>query len=255
MVGDDDVAHRILSHYRPPPVLHGCSQALWLGDGGPALVRNYDFPLDIVSNRFEMTLWSGRRIISKAQRPWGGCLDGLNEDGLVASLTHGGERAQGLGFSIILMLRYVLETCSRVKEAVAALSNIPVAMSQNVMLLDRTGAHATLFLRPGRKPDVNQDLTCTNHQQIVPFRSGSAIRQQALIDALSDPVMTLPDLVSRFFKPPLYSRHADFTTVYTAIYWPQEGRVEYRWPGRSWSQSFDRFDEGAYTHDYGMLAC
>jgi predicted choloylglycine hydrolase len=134
LIGDDDLAHRILSHYRPPPIIHGCSQAIWLGNGGPALVRNYDFPLDIVSDRFELTAWSGHRVIAKAQRPWGGCLDGMNEDGLVASLAAGGNRTQGLGFSVILLLRYVLETCTGVNQAIAALSRIPIALSQNVTL-------------------------------------------------------------------------------------------------------------------------
>ena len=77
-------------------------------------------------------LGSGAKVITKAQRPWGGCIDGMNADGLVASLTAGGSRARGLGFSIILMLRYVLETCSHVDQAIAALSRIPVALSQNV---------------------------------------------------------------------------------------------------------------------------
>jgi predicted choloylglycine hydrolase len=130
LVGDDDLAHRILSHYRPPPITHGCSQAIWLGEGRPALVRNYDFPLNIVSDRFELTAWAGHRVIAKAQRPWGGCLDGMNEDGLVASLTAGGHRVQALGFSVILVLRYVLETCSSVNQAIAALSRIPIALSQ-----------------------------------------------------------------------------------------------------------------------------
>ena len=93
-------------------------------------------------------------MIAKAQRPWGGCLDGMNADGLVASMTFGGSPAQGRGFSIILMLRYVLETCRRVEQAIAALSRIPVAMAHNVTLLDRSGAHATLFLGPGRAPGV-----------------------------------------------------------------------------------------------------
>ena len=52
LVGDDDLAHRMLSHYRPPPVVGGCSQAVWLGDDGPTLVRNYDFALAMVSDRF-----------------------------------------------------------------------------------------------------------------------------------------------------------------------------------------------------------
>lgn len=60
-------------------------------------------------------------------------------------------------------------------------------------------------------------------------------------------------LPARFFEPPLYSRHIGFTTVYAAVYRPAEGRVDYLWPGRCWSQSFGCFDEGSYTHDYGDL--
>jgi len=31
LVGDDDLAARIISQYRPPPMLHGCTQAVCLG--------------------------------------------------------------------------------------------------------------------------------------------------------------------------------------------------------------------------------
>lgn len=253
LVGDDDFAHRVLSHYRPPPVAHGCSQAIWLGDGGPALIRNYDFPLDIVTGRFELTAWSGRRVIASAQRPWGGCLDGMNEDGLVASLTHGGGSAQGLGFAIILMLRYVLETCSRVDEAVAALCRIPVAQSQNVMLLDRQGDCATVFLGPGRAPAITRNRTCTNHQEVAPPGSGTGLRQQALQATLDRPDTTLTTLTGHLLEAPLYSRRPGFTTVYSAVYRPSERRVDYFWPGKTWRQGFEDFDEGVYTHDYGAL--
>jgi predicted choloylglycine hydrolase len=257
LVGDDDLAHRILSHYRPPPRLYGCSQAVWLGDDGPALVRNYDFPLDIVSDRFELTSWAGREVISKAQRPWGGCLDGMNADGLVASLTFGGSRAQGRGFSVILILRYVLETCSRVDQAIEALGRIPIALSQNVTLLEPSGSYATVFLGPDRAPVVSRVRACANHQEIIRQPSAaiadSIERQQILLRALDEPTMTLPDLVAGLLEPPLYSRRERFTTVYTAVYRPAERRVDYVWPGKSWSQRFDRFDPGEYTHDYGEL--
>jgi predicted choloylglycine hydrolase len=258
LVGGDDMVHRMLSQYRPPPVIAGCSQAVWLGSGGPALVRNYDFPLDVVTDRFEATAWSGRTVIAKAQRPWGGCLDGMNEDGLVASMTFGGSRATGRGFSIILMLRYVLETCRIVDEAVAALTRIPVAMSHNVMLLDRSGAHATLFVGPDRAPAVSRMLASTNHQETAPhFPSAvttrSVERQEVLLGLLDDPDMTLPDLIVRFLEPPLYSRRAGFPTVYTAVYRPTEGQVDYLWPGMSWRQRIGAFASGEYTHDYGAL--
>jgi predicted choloylglycine hydrolase len=257
LVGDDDLAHRILSHYRPPPMSGGCSQAVWLGAGGPALVRNYDFPLHVVSDHFEATSWFGREVIAKAQRPWGGCLDGMNADGLVASLT-AAPGPHGRGFSVILMLRYVLETCHRVDEAVAVLSRIPIAQSQNVTLLDRSGAFATLFLGPTRTPAVSQLQACTNHQETVRLPQSAATirsieRQNVLLDALKDPATTLTELVARFLEPPLYSRRADSATVYTAVYQPAEGRIDYLWPGRSWCQHVGRFETGEYTHDYGEL--
>jgi len=258
LAGADDMAHRMISHYRPPPIRHGCSQAVWLGAEGPALVRNYDFAPGIVSDRFELTRWSGRRVIAKAQRPWGGCQDGMNDAGLVASMTYGGSTAQGRGFSILLMLRYVLETCDRVEQAIEALRGIPPALSQNVTLLDRSGAYATLFIGPGREAAVSRDAVCTNHQELPPGPlskplANSVRRRQALLAALDDPALTLADLTARFFEPPLYSRRADSATVYTAIYRPAEGRVDYLWPGEIRRQSFDRFEAGTYTHDFGDL--
>jgi predicted choloylglycine hydrolase len=257
-VGDDDLAHRILSHYRPAPIREACSQAVWLGNDGPALVRNYDFPFDIVSDRFESTSWFGREVIAKAQRPWGGCLDGMNEDGLVASLTFGGSVAQGRGFSVILMLRYVLETCRRVDEAIRALVRIPIATAQNVTLLDETGAYATLFLGPDRAPALSDVRACTNHQERAagseaPAAMRSRERQRCLLGALHDRSMTLPDLVARFLAPPVYSRRASSPTVYTAVYWPAERRAEYIWPGRVWRQHIGGFVPGEYIHDYGEL--
>lgn len=253
LVGNDDLAHRILSHYRPASLPHSCSQAVWFGKGGPALVRNYDYPLHIVSDRIELTAWSERRVIAKSQRPWGGCLDGMNDDGLVASLTFGGSGKNGVGFAIILILRYVLETCRSVPEAIAALCRVPVAQPQNVMLLDRMGDYATLFLGPDREPAVTRLRSCTNHQEAVSTASNSALRRRVMDEALEAPAMTLPSLVDLFLKAPLYSRHVGFTTAYTAVYRPEQGRVDYLWPGRCWTQSFGHFDEGSYTHAYGDL--
>ena len=258
MVGDDHRAHQMLSHYRPPPLIFGCSQAVWAGEGGPALVRNYDYSLDIVSDRFEATSWFGRRVVGKAQRPWGGWLDGMNEDGLVASQAFGGRPAQGQGFSLILILRYLLETCSTVDEAIAALIRIPIAQSHNVTLLDRSGAHATLFLGPDRAPAVTAELLCTNHQERVVWPEHSAMsrtveRHDALACRLAEPGMTLDRLVESFLAQPLYSRRIGSPTVYTAVYRPTEGLVDYLWPGKCWRQSIDRFESGEYTHDYGAL--
>ncbi|WP_331371279.1 C45 family autoproteolytic acyltransferase/hydolase [Sinorhizobium chiapasense] len=251
LVGDDELAHRVLSHYRPAPEGYGCSQAVWLGKEGPALVRNFDYPPDIVSDRFELTAWSGLKVIAKAQRPWGGCVDGMNEEGLVASVTLGGGRVQGRGFSIILMIRYVLETCHRVGQAVDALCRIPVALAQNVTLLDRSGTYATLLLGPGQRPIITRLKACANHQRSERAPPNSLARQQALLQALDEPSMSLKGLTDRFLEPPVHARNPRFPTLYTAVYRPEEGRVDYVWPGKRWSQGFAHFQPGEYTHHYG----
>jgi predicted choloylglycine hydrolase len=54
LAGTDEVAHRMLSNYDPPPVIAGCSQAAWIGAGGPALVRNYDFDVAFTTRCIEL---------------------------------------------------------------------------------------------------------------------------------------------------------------------------------------------------------
>ena len=46
LAGGDELAARLLSLYRPPGFVVGCSQGAWTRDGGPVLVRNYDYPVD-----------------------------------------------------------------------------------------------------------------------------------------------------------------------------------------------------------------
>ena len=257
LVGEDDLAPQILSQFRPPPLPHGCTQAVWLGAGGPALVRNYDYPLDVVSDHFESTRWFGREVISKGQRPWGGCLDGMNADGLVASVTFGGSPAQGLGFSIILVVRYILETCSQVSEAVAALCRIPIALSQNVTVLDKTGAYATVFLSPERAPSVSRTPVCANHQDsgvsigLSRNVASSMARQQAALRALEGSGATLAKLAETFLTAPIYSRDASSPTVYSAVYRPAALTVDYLWPGNVMTQRIGSFTPGQYVHDYG----
>ena len=253
------LVRRSVSQFRPPPLAHACTQAVWLGADGPALVRNYDFPLAVVSPQIESTRWFGREVISKGQRPWGGCLDGMNADGLVASLTFGGSAAQGEGFAIILIVRYVLETCRTAAEAVAALCRIPVAQSQNVTVLDKAGRHATVYMGPGRTPAVTQARVCANHQDADPgplpsaHAAGSIARQQAAQNQLGRPGASLADLVNAFQSAPIHSRQASSPTVYGAVYRPEALTVDYVWPGHVMRQGIGAFKPGAYVHDYGEL--
>lgn len=252
---DDPVARQCLTLWNPPPVIVGCSQGVWLGEGGPALVRNYDFDPDFCDGRIELSAWFGRRCIVMADAAWG-CLDGMNEAGLVASLTFGGRPAQGIGFPVLLVLRYALETCATLDEAVAVLTRVPITMAQNVTLLDRTGRHATLYLGADRAPAVTSARAVTNHQEAPVWpaadAAGCTVERQAAVARLLDEAPSLGAMAESFLRPPLYNLDFEhrFVTLYSAIYRPAEGVVDYCWPGRTWRQGFADFTEGSYTHRY-----
>jgi len=78
-------------------------------------------------------------------------------------------------------------------------------------------------------------------------------RYNALARRLAKPDVTLQRLVECLLLPPLYARRAASLPVYTAVYRPAQGEVDYLWPGKRWLQSLDRFVPGEYTHDYGGL--
>jgi hypothetical protein len=58
--------------------------------------------------------------------------------------------------------------------------------------------------------------------------------------------MSAPQLADAFLRPPLHSQAYErgYGTLYTAIYRPARGEVEYRWPEVSWTFSFAAFEEG-----------
>jgi predicted choloylglycine hydrolase len=77
-----------LALWNPPPFLTGCSQAAVL-DGGPALIRNYDWDHRLFDGVVAKTAYTGRRVLGMVDCLWG-LLDGVNDAGLAISLTFGG---------------------------------------------------------------------------------------------------------------------------------------------------------------------
>ena len=157
-------------------------------------------------------------------------------------------------------MRYLLETCDTVAEARAALERVPVHAPQNLSLLDRTGAHVTAYVGPGRPVRFVDTPATTNHQGTVEWPEyARAIRteerERCVLDLLDDDGMTRERLVDAFLEPPLHNRQyaEGFGTIYTAAYDPTEARVEYRWPDHEpWELSFDAFSPGSRT--VGLLS-
>ncbi|MET0817914.1 MAG: C45 family peptidase [Solirubrobacteraceae bacterium] len=256
LAGGDELAARLLSLYRPPGFVVGCSQGVWTRAGGPVLVRNYDYPVDRLEGIVYLTQWDKRRVIGMSDCLWG-LLDGINDSGLAISLTFGGRRDVGDGFAIPLVVRYVLETCDTVAQARAALERIPVHAPQNLTLVDRSGEYVTAFVGPDRAAEFHAVAATTNHQGKVEWPEyAQAIRtverERCVLALLDDESLTRERFVESFLEPPLHSTGytQGFGTIYTAAYHPAEGRVEYRWPGFTWRQSFADFTPGTHTETF-----
>ncbi len=247
IVNNDEVSARLLSWWNPPPLISGCS-VLALRDPEPVLIRSYDFTPQFFDGIIGKTRYSGRQVIAMCEGI-SGCLDGINEDGLVAALTFGGRLAQGSGFGIPLIVRYVLETCATTDEAVRLLCDLPSAGVQNVMLLDRHGDHAVVYLRPDRPAQALRKPTVTNHQERVEWdganNTRTVERHQRLLELLKAYAGDPEAAISAFLKPPLY--HTDFEnwfgTLFTAAYYPTRGEVRYLWRDDEWRQGFEAFQE------------
>ncbi|MEV6262643.1 C45 family peptidase [Streptomyces sp. NPDC051784] len=233
-----------LTHAALRPFFSGCTQTAGQG----ALLRNYDFGPDdcegtIVSSRFL------RPVIGMQEAGWG-LLDGMNDAGLAVSLTFGGRTVHGPGFAVLIVLRYLLETCDTVDQAVRRLRTIPVNVPQNITLVDPEQA-VTLYVGPDIPMTVAPESCAANHQQApVPQEQERFSRTQERLAAIR---MSGVHDVAAMLRPPLYQFEYDegLGTLYTARYQPAEGRVTYYWPGEHWEQSFDAFTTDSRTVTIG----
>jgi predicted choloylglycine hydrolase len=251
LAGDSDEVARLLCLWRPPAYPVACSLACIAGAGGPALVRNYEYDPQLFEGVLLRTCWGGRRVLAMSDCLWG-ALDGVNDAGLAVALAFGGRPAVGAGFGVPLIVRYVLETCATVGEAVAALSRIPSHMAYNLMLVDTTGVTRLVETSPDR-PIVVRDAACaTNHQSDgvdTPFgrATASRVRMRYLKAAVSE-AESPRGVIGAFHRPPVYSTAwaKGWGTLYTAVYEPRRASVELSWPGQaSWAQSIGGFEGGS----------
>jgi len=247
-VNADELARQFLTGFQPPPYLAACSQAVTKGIE-PLLVRNYDYHPRLLEGTILKSQWYQKQVIATTDC-LAGVLDGMNEDGLSVSLTFGGRNIVGRGFGIPFILRYVLEFCATVEEAVKVLVSVPCHMSYNVTVLDQSGAYKTVFLSPDRAPVVNDNSFTTNHQEEVEWEENAIFnktekRYEFLNDTVGDLETSQDEIIASFLRKPLYSNmfSKGFGTVYTAIYHPVSKFVEFRWPNITIQQSFSYFSE------------
>lgn len=252
LVGGGDLEARFLSLYDPPAFLAGCTQALWT-HRSPALVRNYDYAPHQFDGLILRSAFSGTANVAMSDCVWG-VLDGVNAHGLAVSLAYGGRHRVGHGFAITVVLRYLLDFCTDVAEAVAVLKRVPVHVAYNLALLDAGGHHATVFIAPDRPPRVEPWLVSANRQAEdarpdEPSVQDSALREAVVQARLSDPGAGLEQIVQSFLTEPVWRDPAlhGWGTLYTACYRPAERSLELRWHGNEWWQSVAEFTPGERT--------
>lgn len=244
LAGGDPLAARMLSMWDTPTFATGCSQVV-LDGRERVLIRNYDYDPALFEQVVYSSRFGSRRVIGTADCLWG-LLDGMNDDGLVVSLTYGGRPGSGRGFAIPLVVRYLLEVCVTVEQAQEVLERLPIAAAYNLTISDAYGATVTVFVAPNSAPEVFDTPLATNHRGLVPEypelarRFNSVERQDALQQLLDSDAVT-DRVTAAFLQAPLHNVafSRGFATLYTAVYLPDRGIVNYLWPDASWRRGFD----------------
>mgnify|MGYP001040305967 CR=1 FL=1 len=248
LAGGDETAARMLTLWNPPRFLPGCSQVA-LSSPEPALLRNYDYGLELFEQVHSSTRYGSRRVIGTSDCLWG-LLDGMNDDGLAVSLAFGGRPGSGEGFAAPLVVRYLLETAGGAAEAVRRLETIPVSMFYNLTMVDAGGTALTAYVGPGTRPEITRDPVATNHRGRRPefpehARRFRSVERQDLLTAAVEQGAGAEETARALLGPGVFSRDYDnaFGTLYTAVYRPLRGEVEYRWQSRSWTRGMTSTEE------------
>jgi hypothetical protein len=99
---------------------------------------------------------------------------------------------------------------------------------------------------------ITHASVATNHQERVEWKSHARFtatveRERFLLRRLTLHKEPQEEFIHAFLQPPLYSIAFDegFGTLFTAVYRPRLGEMEYRWPNSKWTFSFDAFEEGS----------
>ena len=253
LTGGSDRAARFLSTWCPPAYLGGCSLAAVADAAQVRLVRNYDLSPDLNEGLLLRSEWC-RPVMGMVEFLWG-LSDGINDAGLSVALAYGGNGLTGEGFGITTIVRYLLETCETVPQALAALERVPSHMAYNLVLADRSGRTASVELAAGGGVTRRSRAVAANHQRAGvadrPAFTRTVERRQCLSEMVD--AQPRPDsLRARFLAAPLYQTGFDvgFGTLFTAEYDPATSALTLAWPGESWSQTLDAFEDGRRTIDY-----
>lgn len=151
----------------------GCSTVALATPSGPVLARNMDWwPEDLLAQSSLITRWTRGGKLAFASAGWPaaiGAVSGLSARGfgLVLNAVSGPERCNPFGYPMLLFLRRVLEEADGYTEALARLSNTPLASPGLITLVGSRNEERVVIERSPRRavlrhPEGTAPLVTTN---------------------------------------------------------------------------------------------
>ena len=269
---DAGILHAVLlSMYAMPPG-RCCSCLAVAGEQGVFLGRNSDFLTALEHlNRNVIYRLEGAYALTGNTTAFVELEDGVNEHGLAAGLTSVYPLKKQLGLQAGLLLRYLLEKCRTVADALEHLRELPIASAMTLTLADPTGELAVVEaaaegLAVGRPADFGGPFVCATNRFHLPgmerFRSPglddwfAEERYQTIMSALGehgsacDCAFVQDLLAGRHGFLCQYDRDTGRDTVWSVVY-DLRGKKVYRSegnPGRRPFQEDSRFAFGEHGY-------
>ncbi len=236
--GDDAALRQALTGYGLAPRAYGRGVGVAAGRE-PLLARTLDLEPPHCEGCLLRSDWNGRTAIAMTDSIWG-ALDGMTLSGLAVAALYPSRRAFGLGFDPALVVRFLLQSCATVAEALPLLHGLPLSETTDLLLVDATGDYRLVHLAPGEAPSILKSRFVTNHGISLDIAPGG--------DAEGSPGIGVEaadlEAMVEAFADPRRRGQSQRATLYSVYYRPLAGRLELRWPQDSWHQSFFAFDAG-----------
>ncbi|HWQ45399.1 MAG TPA: C45 family peptidase [Longilinea sp.] len=174
-ISPDRLIYHFFTYLLPPRCSHFVLLPDQTANGHSLHGRSYEFNIETNDNRFCLTRPQGKHAHYGNTSLLLGRLDGMNENGLVVTMTAGGipigntpelrpPVQQGLQFWVVV--RSLLENCKDVSEALDWLKEIPCGGNPILMLSDSQGQAARVEIYGAKKSIRSVEagyLTATNH--------------------------------------------------------------------------------------------
>lgn len=200
-------------------------------------VRNYDFSPALYDGYFTLLQSDAAFATAGYNLQAIGRHDGVNQHGLVMGLHFVSHHGYTKGLSAWTAIRMILDTCTRVDEAILKLKEMPHAACYNFSLGDKSGDMAVVEASPDQV-QIRRDpaqLSCVNHFQTDQLAGknrtviAGSLKRQAYFQSLRDKALTHEEMFDLFKdaqSPLFFTDYADlFGTLHTFSYAYEDAKL------------------------------